>query len=235
MKWEYLIFNALVVLGPLALSFDRRVHFVSRWRNALMALTPPLVVYIIWDALVAGRHWWFNEAYTLDVRLLGLPPGEWLFFVTVPFACLFVWECLGAYFANPRYPALAQIRRLLYIGLPVGLWLFSIGLEYTGLVCIALAGVGFLDEGLGTDLFSQRKTWVFLAIVTGLTAVCNGYLTARPVVLYGEAYQLGLRIITVPVEDYGYGISLLLYCVLGYEWLRRRQNATEATAPAVSS
>jgi lycopene cyclase domain-containing protein len=46
------------------------------------------------------------------------------------------------------------------------------------------------------------------------TLVFNGFLTARPVVLYGEAFQLGLRIYTIPVEDFLYGFGLMSWVML---------------------
>jgi hypothetical protein len=33
MNAEYLIFNFIVISGPLSLSFDRKVHFVDKWFN----------------------------------------------------------------------------------------------------------------------------------------------------------------------------------------------------------
>ena len=59
-----------------------------------------------------------------------------------------------------------------------------------------------------------------VAIVTGLILVFNGYLTARPIVLYGEAYQSGYRILTIPIEDFGYGFTLMLFNTLLYEKLK---------------
>ena len=92
MKIEYLLFNILIISGPLALSFDQRVRYVKHWRRALLASLFTLVPFVAWDALVSGRHWWFNHDFTLSLRILDLPLGEWLFFITVPFACLFIWE-----------------------------------------------------------------------------------------------------------------------------------------------
>ena len=79
MKYEYLAFNILVIIGPVLFSFDRRVHYVSRWPVALLVSAIVMIPYIIWDVFVTGSHWWFNENYTLNVRLAGLPIGEWLF------------------------------------------------------------------------------------------------------------------------------------------------------------
>jgi hypothetical protein len=40
------------------------------------------------------------------------------------------------------------------------------------------------------------------------------------VVTYGESYQIGLRIFTIPIEDFGYGISLIFLCTIVYEKLK---------------
>lgn len=220
MKYEYILFNLLVIAGPLALSFDRRVRFVKHWGKALLTLLIAMVPFVSWDALVTGRHWWFNEAYTLDVRLAGLPPGEWLFFVTVPFACLFTWEVLKGYFANPSLPRMAAVPMLLYLLIPAGMVLFVLGREYTGLALLALGSVAGLDRLLKVGIFTQKLTYPFLMISTIFMLIFNGYLTARPVVLYGESYQLGLRIFTIPVEDFVYGYALLLLCLVVFERLK---------------
>ena len=73
---------------------------------------------------------------------------------------------------------------------------------------------------LGIDLLLRPKTYLYLVVVWSLILVFNGYLTARPVVLYGEAYQIGYRILKIPVEDFGYGFTLMLFNVMLYEKLR---------------
>ncbi|MEZ4686864.1 MAG: lycopene cyclase domain-containing protein [Bacteroidia bacterium] len=55
-------------------------------------------VFLIWDVIFT--HWgvWgFNEDYLLGIYFLKLPLEEWLFFFTVPYACVFVYACLNAY------------------------------------------------------------------------------------------------------------------------------------------
>ena len=179
-----------------------------------------MIPYIIWDVLVTDSHWWFNKAYTLDFRLLGLPVEEWLFFITVPFGCLLVWETLPDTNLSTQMKPLRHVRTSLYAALPIGIWVFSTGRQYTGLVLCCFGIVGLTDTLLGTDLLLQPKTYIYLAIVSGLILVFNGYLTARPVVLYGEAYQSGYRILTIPVEDFGYGFTLALFNAMLYEVLK---------------
>ena len=179
-----------------------------------------MVPFVIWDILVTGSHWWFNEAYTLDFRFLGLPIGEWLFFITVPFGCLLVWETLPHARLSTSLRPLRHIRTVLYAALPIGIWVFSTGVQYTGLVLCCFGLVGLADTFLKTDLLGQPKTYLYLGIVSILILVFNGYLTARPVVLYGEAFQSGYRILTIPIEDFGYGFTLMLFNAMLYEKLK---------------
>ena len=80
MPGEYLLFNLLVLAGPVALSFWSRTRFVHLWPLVAAAAATAAVPYVAWDAWVTGRHWWFNPEYSLPHRPPGLPPGEWLFF-----------------------------------------------------------------------------------------------------------------------------------------------------------
>jgi len=219
MKYEYLIFNLIVISGPLALSFDRRVYFYSKWKQAISAIFITLVPFVTWDALVTHRHWWFNENYTLDFRLAQLPPGEWLFFITIPYACIFTWEVLRCYNIGTGSFYESLSKSITALSLP-GVWLLYIGKEYTGLVLIALATTALLDIVLKTNIWRTQRTPLFLAICAVFMLIFNGYLTARPVVLYGTEYQLDFRVLTIPIEDFGYGFALLLTNIILFERFR---------------
>jgi lycopene cyclase domain-containing protein len=220
MKYEYLLFNLIVIAGPVGLQFNHQIRHISQWRLKLLTNGIVLIPYIIWDILVTGEHWWFNEVYTLDFRLLGLPIGEWFFFITAPYGCLLVWETLSDAKLLTRLRHLRHVRTILYAALPIGVWVFSTGKEYTGLVLFCVGLVGLTDTLLRTELFMQLKTYIYLGIVFGLIMIFNGYLTARPMVLYGEAYQMGYRIMTIPVEDFEYGFTLMLFNAMLYEKLK---------------
>lgn len=221
MKFEYLLFNLVIIVGPVVSRFSRQIRQISHWRLKLLVSGIVMIPYITWDAIVAGSHWWFNEAYTLDFRLLGLPIGEWLFFLTVPFGCLLVWETLpGADSWLVQLKSLRYIRAVLYTALPISVWIFSTGRQYTGLVLFCFGLVGLVDMLLTVNLLLKPKTYLYLGIVSVLILVFNGYLTARPVVLYGEAYQSGYRILTIPIEDFGYGFTLMLFNTMIYEKLK---------------
>ncbi|UCE07213.1 MAG: lycopene cyclase domain-containing protein [bacterium] len=224
MNSEYLIFNLIVIIGPLPLSFDRKVHFVDKWNNVFKAIVISLAAFVMWDSIVTGRHWWFNDQFTLGLQILGLPIEEWLFFITIPYASLFTWEVFVTYFRNREMKGLQIIRSILFFGIPVGIGLFFWGKEYTGLVFIALGLVVLLDWKLKTKMFIQLRTIQYMTISTLAMLIFNGYLTWRPVVLYGETYQWGIRIFTIPIEDFGYGYALILLCTILYEYFKRRQH-----------
>ena len=217
MKFEYLLFNFIVLIGPVTSQFNSEIRRVSQWRLKLRTNGIVMVPFVIWDALVTGSHWSFNEAYTLGFRLLGLPIEEWLFFITVPFGCLLVWETLPHAKLSTFLKPLRHLRTVLYAALPIGVWVFSTGTQYTGAVLCSFALIGLMDTFLKTDLLLQPKTYLYLAIVAVLIFVFNGYLTARPVVLYGEVFQSGYRILTIPIEDFGYGFTLVLLNAMLYE------------------
>lgn len=222
MKLEYLIFNVIVMTGPLIFGSIKKFYFMDRWKEVLISVVIIAIPFMIWDSLVTDKYWMFNPEYTIDFRLANLPVEEWLFFFTIPFACLFTWEMI---IRRSRDSIIGVGKILHYIAyiLPIlGIWLFWDGKQYTGLVLVFLSLGIFLDNLLNTDLILQKRFYLYLIFIIFFTLIFNGYLTSRPVVLYDEAYLSGFRIFTIPIEDFGYGISLLFMCTILYEKFRRK-------------
>jgi len=217
MKLEYLIFNLVVIIGPLILSFEKGVYYFGRWKQAFLAIVIVLIPFIAWDSLVTDRHWWFNTNYTLDLRLAGLPLEEWLFFISVPFSVLFIWEIFSRKTGNPVNKKLQVVNKFLPVLILAGLFFWFQGKEYTAVVLIALGLSGLTDLFLKTEIFSRPNTYIYLSMSTLLNLIFNGYLTSRPVVIYNEVYQLGFRIFTIPIEDLFYGMSLILLNTILFE------------------
>jgi len=222
---EYLFLNLFILAGPVIFSFDREVRYVRHWPRALAAAGMAMIPFILWDTAVSGVHWYFNERFTLPFRLMGLPPGEWLFFITVPFACLFIWQIIVI-----RRPARAAVQPV-WIAVTAMLLVPAAGILilhhriYAAIVCFFLIWNVFLDHVLNTHLLREGRTFLYMAIITGLILIFNGYLTSRPVIVYNPEFILNLRIWTIPVEDFGYGYSLILLCTILYEKLRGKHHA----------
>jgi isorenieratene synthase len=221
---EYLLFNALVIAGPLVTSRYPPTTFRGRWRPALLAAILVAVPFLAWDALVTGRHWRFNEAY-ISVWLLNLPLGEWGFFLTVPLACAYTWEMLsGGRDPAPARPAgSVWVATALLSVASVAAW--AAGCEYTSFACGALAGAVAIDLATGGRVVRHRCFGLFVTLVVGFTGIFNGYLTARPLVLYDTRYQLDFRIGTIPIEDFVYGLAMVVANITLFERVRDRMGA----------
>lgn len=94
--------------------------------------------------------------------------------------------------------------------------------EYTILAAASVIIAAGVDLFLGTKLFGSKKFWVFWVVMFVLIFIVNGYLTWRPIVTYGEKYYLGIRIFTIPVEDFIYGFSLITMNITLWEFFTKR-------------
>ncbi len=237
MRAEYLIFNMAVLAVPaVVLACATQTHrHVPRMLGAVVLAAIP---FVAWDVAVAGQHWTFNSRYVLGPRLLGLPLEEWLFFLTVPLACLTLWLLFSV--RNSPSAVAAHPRDRWLPGVMVGAALVSAyaawqaGAPYAAYVCCAFAAWWTADAVLGANLARRPLLWRFLGACALLTLVFNGYLTARPIVLYNDAVLLGMRIGTIPVEDFGFGAALIGLTVTLYErpnlMLRMKQRVAKAIA-----
>lgn len=99
-------------------------------------------------------------------------------------------------------------------------------MEYTVAACAAAAAVVALDHALGVRVTRRRSYWMFLAVMAGFKLLVNGYLTWRPIVEYGPAQYLGLRLFTIPLEDFVYGFGLITFTITLWEYLRSRTHST---------
>ena len=86
MQSLYLYLIIGIPLFPLLLSFDKRVHFVSNWKWAVMASFLVAIPFLIWDWFFTSQSiWGFNENYLVGINLINLPIEEVSFFFVVPF------------------------------------------------------------------------------------------------------------------------------------------------------
>ncbi|HTY73133.1 MAG TPA: lycopene cyclase domain-containing protein [Actinomycetes bacterium] len=96
-------------------------------------------------------------------------------------------------------------------------------MTYTAL---SLTAVGFalvLDLVLlRTRLVRRRVFWVSYAIVLAGQLVTNGVLAGTRIVRYDAATITGLRVAWAPVEDLGFGFSLILQTLAWWVFWGRR-------------
>ena len=219
----YFLILAGSLIGPLMLSFDKKVAFYKQWKPLFLAMLLPALFYIIWDMLFTKQGIWsFNENYITGIKIYNLPLEEVLFFFVVPYCCVFIYECIKAYFPNIKNSNTAEF--LLKIIALVLLITAIINHEksYTFYT--------FFFNGLFIFIFSLiRKKITNLNIGMMLISysvvlipflIVNGLLTSIPVVFYNNEENLGFRIFTIPFEDIFYGMLLFMMNIYGYEKLK---------------
>ncbi len=221
--YTYFLILAASLAGPLALSFDKKVAFYSKWKFLFPALLIPATFYILWDIYFTSLGVWsFNEQYISGIKLANLPIEEVLFFFVVPYCCLFIYECIRCYFPKIRNARQADlVMKGLGIALIIAGFIFYDRLytSYTFVLCgLFIAAVYFFKRYFIN--FDAASFLVSYAIILIPFLLVNGFLTAIPVVLYNDAENIGLRIYTIPFEDSFYGMLLVMTVVGIYEKLR---------------
>ncbi|MBN1834853.1 MAG: lycopene cyclase domain-containing protein [Spirochaetales bacterium] len=218
----YLWIDLAILAIPLALSFDGRVHYFRKWPAVLAATALVALVFIPWDVLkTSARVWGFNVRYVGELSFCGLPAGELLFFLVVPFSCIFIYEVVRAYFRERP----VRVARWVWLAAAGALAALAIAFRdrvYTLTVLLAVAAVLALAALWQPDLLRSFHFWLAIALTYVPFLVFNGVLTAVPLVLYNDAEIWGIRVYTIPLEDFFYSFSLLGLAILLYQPLRRR-------------
>jgi len=220
----YLYINFGTILFPLLFSFERRVAFFKQWRFLLPALLITATGFLLWDHIfTASGVWGFNARYTSGLQIGDLPIEEVLFFITIPYASIFIYA-----FLNYLYPETAFFdRNTLKINIALmlicGILLFAFyDRAYTAVNCsvalLLLAIQTFLIRGAYMGRFYRFYLWHLVPFF-----LVNGLLTgtgiAEPVVWYNNAETIGFRLFTIPVEDTLYSFSLMLMNIMIMESL----------------
>ncbi|MGB9591460.1 MAG: lycopene cyclase domain-containing protein [Candidatus Kryptoniota bacterium] len=78
---------------------------------------------------------------------------------------------------------------------------------------------------LRTRVVMTRHFARFIGFMSIGFMICNGVLTAVPVVTYNSSDMLGFRFFTIPVEDFVYGFSLVTSTISIYEFLNKKEKA----------
>ncbi len=225
--YTYLLIDAATILFPLLLSFDKKVAFYKLWRHLWKGMLLTGTFFIVWDILFTRNGVWrFNDDYITGVKIAGLPLEEWLFFVTVPYACTFIYECLLCYFPFRRKPDKGwNVMLFLVAGLLIAGLMFS-ERAYTFYTFVFCGITIFMLYLLRNKINSFRADVFLLAYLVSIVPffVVNGLLTAIPVVIYNDTENLGLRLYTIPFEDIFYGMLLVLGNIGIMEWSRSNIN-----------
>jgi lycopene cyclase domain-containing protein len=230
MKAAYLLIDLGALLPTLAFSFHPRIRFYRHWPEFLPALIAAGSCFSVWDIIFTRKGYWgFNPDYVLGYYCWGLPLEEWLFFLCIPYACVFTFQVVHPYLEQWQRPAL--MRKVL-VGFALVVLLTGLVAPYRPYTTITFLTLGLL---LGLTLRFGDTRWMgnvllTYALLLGPFFLINGLLTGlgwpTPIVWYNPDAFLGMRIGTIPLEDFFYGMELVFLNLLAYRslqtWKKKR-------------
>ncbi len=202
---------------PFVLSFDKKLAFYKTWKFVLPVISLIAGVYIAWDVWLTNQGvWGFNPNYHGSITIGGLPLEEWLFFLVVPYASLFLHYSLLAYF-----PTMSVNERFFPYLVYFLLILFSIGAVFffdrTYTLYIFLHTLAALLLGLFDKNKSLHSFFITFLLILVPFLLVNGVLTGSfiddQVVWYNDNENMGIRLFTIPIEDISYAFSMLYFSI----------------------
>lgn len=197
---------------------------MNNWKHVLPALAISGLVFLVWDHLfTVYLVWSFNPDYVIGFYILDLPIEEILFFITVPFACIFIYECLNYYVKKDILKNFSTAISAILTALSI----IMLSLLYNRVYSLITFGLLLV---LSLWLLWKKPDYLgrfYLAFIVSLLPfyIVNGFLTSIPVVSYNDFQNSGIRVGTIPLEDHFYSLAMLLLNVILFEYFRKRSRS----------
>lgn len=228
----------LILLGTVIIcflfSFHPLIRFQRHFRVFLRSATLVAIPFLIWDYWFTNIGvWWFNESYTVNINFFDLPIEEILFFICIPFSCVFTYYVINQW-KDLRWAGIMEsivAASLILIFVIVG-FLYR-DKWYTVLTFASAATSIFIVRFyIGKSILGKALT-TYIILLPGFLVV-NGLLTgtclSSPIVNYNPEEMLNIRIATIPIEDSVYGFVLFLWNIVLFEKWSVKEN-TFTTPP----
>jgi lycopene cyclase domain-containing protein len=231
MKLTYLFIDLITVAIPFSFSFHRGIKFNKEFSAFFSANFISALSFIIWDVIFTAKGvWGFNEKFIIGINVYNLPLEEILFFICIPFACVFTYRYLNSKFRKGWNENVEKRMTILFISIffIAGVWFWK--RTYTATTFISFSLLLLLIRFIFQQgwIGSLYRAWLLLLLPF---FIVNGILTgtglSSPVVWYNDEEIIGIRILTIPVEDIIYGFELVMLTIFFYELFRSFFKASE--------
>ena len=99
----YLLINILSIVVPLVASFHPKLKFHLYWKHVAYAIGITMIPFVLWDVYFTHQGYWgFNTYHLLGLYLFQLPLEEWMFFICIPYSCMFTHVTLEKLYPDVR-------------------------------------------------------------------------------------------------------------------------------------
>ena len=221
--YTYLLIDLGCIFIPFLASFYSKRAFYKEWKAFFIANTIVAIPFLIWDYIFTEAGiWGFNPDYLTGYYLGNLPIEEVLFFICIPYCCVFTYFALK--YLLPKNP-IKLFEKVITAALVIICILFmTIGFHgyytfYTGLFTLLFFVYAYLKKlDLSYYFLGYCFIYPFFLASNGLL---TGSFLEEPIVWYNDNENLGLRMGTIPVEDSVYGLLLIFLNILLFDKLTR--------------
>lgn len=227
MQYTYFLVLFFTVIICFIFSFHRKIRFHKHFGAFLKAGILVAIPFIIWDVIfTANGVWWFNSDYILGVSALGLPIEEWLFFICIPFSCVFTYFCLDKFFKLDWTDGFNNTLVFVAVILCALVVLLFYDRIYTLVTALATLLTLIYLHFFVQAHWIGRASLIYLILMLGFFPV-NGVLTGsgleNPIVNYNPADFLEIRMFTIPVEDAVYGYTQFLWVLYFFKRFQKKE------------
>lgn len=232
-RYLYIMLNIVTLIFPLLWSFEPQIAYAKKWHALFPALLATASVFLVWDEFFTAMGiWGFNDNYLIGIYVMSLPIEEWMFFLIVPFSSLFIYEVLNYYLSKDYLKPYTKALTLSLLGTFLLAGIYNLDKLYTSWVFFFAFGI----LALHYYLFSGRvlgRFYIFYLVHLIPFLLFNGTLTgsftADPVVFYDDMQNLGIRIFSIPLEDFIYSMGLMLTNITLFEMLLKRKTISASS------
>ncbi|MFD2970141.1 lycopene cyclase domain-containing protein [Sphingobacterium bambusae] len=229
--YTYLLINFFTIIICFIFSFHPKIKFNRYFWAFLKASSLVAVFFVAWDIwFTAHGVWWFNDRYLLGFRIGGLPIEEILFFICIPFSCVFTYHCLTRFYDLEWSRRASSLFSITFVLLCVVLAIISWGKIYPFVTFVLTAATLVYLMAVAKIRWLGRASTLYGVLLIGFFLV-NGVLTGtgleEAVVNYNPDHFWGIRILTVPVEDAVYGYSLFLWNIYFFTLFKKHEEVPQ--------
>lgn len=230
--YTYLLINFLTIIICFIFSFHPQIRFDKYFKGFIIASVLVAIPFIVWDMwFTAQGVWWFNTNYTIGFSIFNLPLEECLFFLCIPFSCVFTYYCLTKFFNLDWVNGFNNIIVFITIIVCAVIALVFSDRTYTFVTAVLTVATVLYMHFIDKQEWIGEASLVYTILMLGFLPV-NGVLTGTglesPIVNYNSAEFMNFRIGTIPIEDAVYGYIMILWNLYLFKKLTRHRAVKQA-------
>ena len=219
--FKVLLFSFII---PFIFSFHKKIKFFKFFKQIAASLLLTGVFFIIWDIYFTKIGvWGFDKKHHSSIMLSNLPLEEFLFFFVIPFVCVFTYFVLSEKKVLNLNINTIFLKLICILLIVLAVLFFKNAYTVSVLILtilILLYIIYYRPDWIGYFFSMYLIIHVFPFLL--VNGVLTGYITDLPPVWYDSNNIIGVRLGTIPVEDFLYSFILLFLNTSLFEYLRKK-------------